>query len=79
MSTATTQSKLGQTRRESAESKAETTKRISQELLQAEAEQRRAKTDKLRAARLARQAGQTVLGAAKPQTSKTRKRIGAKA
>lgn len=79
MSTATTLSKLGQTRRESAESKAETTKRISQELLQAETEKRRAKTDKLRAARLARSAGQTGPGSAEPQTGKTRKRIRAKA
>ncbi len=45
-------------RRENAESKAETTKRISEEMLQTEAEIRKAKTSRLRAARLAMQENQ---------------------
>lgn len=42
-------------KRETAESKAETTKRIAQEITQAETEHRKAKTARLRAARLAMQ------------------------
>jgi hypothetical protein len=41
------------TRRETAESKAETTRRIAREISQVEAEERDAKTARLRAARLA--------------------------
>ncbi|KZM47961.1 hypothetical protein [Labrenzia sp. OB1] len=55
MSTETNSGKLSQTRRETAESKAETTKRISQEMLRTESELRDAKTMRLRAARLASQ------------------------
>ncbi|POF34534.1 hypothetical protein [Roseibium marinum] len=55
MSTETNSGKLSQTRRETAESKAETTKRISQEMLRSESELRDAKTMRLRAARLATQ------------------------
>jgi|GEM_PF-2753165 len=78
MSSTTNRSKLGQTRRETAESKAETTKRVSQEILQAEAELRQAKTEKLRAARLARQAGQPDPEPANARTGKPEKRIKAK-
>lgn len=46
-------SKLGKTQRMNAESKAEVTRRISSEIAQTEAEQRRLKTEKLKAARLA--------------------------
>ena len=56
MSPSSDHNKLGQTKRESAESKAETTKRISQEIQQAETERRQAKTEKLKLARLALQA-----------------------
>ncbi|MBG6199908.1 hypothetical protein IWQ48_001026 [Labrenzia sp. EL_13] len=45
-------------KRESAESKAETTKRVSQELTRAATERREAKTAKLRAARLAQEENQ---------------------
>ncbi|PVB59416.1 hypothetical protein [Labrenzia sp. 011] len=55
MSTETNGSKLSRTRRETAESKAETTKRISQEMLRTESELRDAKTMRLRAARMAMQ------------------------
>lgn len=48
-----TQGKTIRPKRETAESKAETTKRVSQELSRAETEERDAKTAKLRAARLA--------------------------
>ncbi len=61
-------------KRETAESKAETTKRISQEITQAETERREAKTARLRAARLALQENQPVAPAAnKPgrRSSKT--------
>ncbi|MEM5581186.1 MULTISPECIES: hypothetical protein [unclassified Roseibium] len=70
MSTETTDGKLSRTRRETAESKAETTKRISQEILQAEVDLREAKTNKLRAARLAMQADQP----APEPAGKTKKR-----
>lgn len=46
-------------RRESAESKAETTRRIAREISQAEADVRDAKTARLKAARLAQQAAET--------------------
>ncbi|TYC60507.1 hypothetical protein FMN50_07310 [Rhodobacterales bacterium] len=42
-------------RRETAESKAETTKRVSEEMMQTEAAARNAKTMRLRAARLAQE------------------------
>lgn len=45
--------KLGKTQRMNAESKAEVTRRISSEIAHTEAEQRRIKTEKLRAQRLA--------------------------
>lgn len=45
--------KPGGIRQTAAESKAETTKRISEEILRTEAEQREAKTARLKAARLA--------------------------
>jgi len=54
-------------RRENAESKAETTRRVAREISQAEAEKRDAKTAKLRAARLARQAAE------EPQAPRTGK------
>lgn len=77
MSTESTDGKLSRTRRETAESKAETTKRISQELLQAEVDLREAKTNKLRAARLAMQAEQPApepAKARKPKAAATRSR-----
>jgi broad specificity phosphatase PhoE len=55
MSTDSSGVKLARTRRETAESKAETTKRVSEEMLRLEAEQRTAKTARLKAARLAMQ------------------------
>jgi hypothetical protein len=58
MSSATDRSKLGKTQRVTAETKADTTKRVSLEITQNEAEQRRYKTEKLKAARLARQASE---------------------
>lgn len=78
MSSSTDRNKLGQTRRESAESKAETTKRVSQEIQHAETEQRHAKTEKLRLARLAMQAEQSNLKAAGSETNAGRKRSRAK-
>lgn len=57
MTSTTKHSKLGGIVRMTAETKFETTKRISQEILQAEDERRRHKTEKLKAARLALQAG----------------------
>ncbi|MCV0428879.1 MAG: hypothetical protein K5905_25775 [Roseibium sp.] len=59
MSTNSNNDKPVKPKRESAESKAETTKRVSQELVQAEADRRAAKTAKLRAARLEMQARQS--------------------
>lgn len=52
-----TSDKLIRPRRETAESKAETTKRVSQEITQTEADIRKAKTLRLKAARLANQEG----------------------
>lgn len=74
MSSSTDRNKLGQTRRESAESKAETTKRVSQEIQLAETEQRQAKTEKLRLARLAMQEEQSNSKAAGSETSAAKKR-----
>lgn len=53
MTSANKPGKLGKTQRMNAETKAEVTRRISSEITKTEAEQRRLKTDKLRAARLA--------------------------
>jgi len=47
--------KLGKTQRMTAETKADVTKKVSLEISRTEAEQRRFKTEKLRAARLALQ------------------------
>lgn len=53
MTSANKPSKLGRTQRMNAESKAEVTRRISSEIALNEVEQRRLKTEKLRALRLA--------------------------
>ncbi|WP_299473812.1 hypothetical protein [uncultured Roseibium sp.] len=53
MTSANKPSRLGKTQRMNAESKAEVTRQISSEIAQTEAEQRRLKTEKLKAARLA--------------------------
>ena len=53
MTSANKRSKLGKTQRMNAETKAELTRRISSEIAQTEVEQRRLKTEKLKAARLA--------------------------
>lgn len=59
-------------KRETAESKAETTKRISQELQQTEADIRDAKTQRLRAARLAMEDTQPEPAPAKRAARKTK-------
>lgn len=53
MTSANKRSKLGKTQRMNADTKAEVTRRISSEIAQTEVEQRRLKTEKLKAARLA--------------------------
>lgn len=78
MSSSSNRNQLGQTRRESAESKAETTKRVSEELLNAESAQRKAKTEKLRQARLAMQEEQAQAEAVKVAASPAKKRSRAK-
>lgn len=77
MTSSTDQNKIGQTRRETAESKAATTKRVSEEILLAETEQRKAKTEKLRLARLAMQEEQAQSGADNPKAkpAKNRSRV----
>lgn len=55
MSSTNNHNTLGKIQRMNAETKAEETKRISLELAQSESEQRRYKTEKLKAARLALQ------------------------
>lgn len=61
-------------RRESAESKAETTRRIAREISQAEADVRDAKTARLKAARLAQQAAEKppAVAAGRGRSAKTR-------
>lgn len=54
------------------ESKAEITDRTAREIIAAETERRRAKTEKLRAARLEQEARETALAAAQPPAKKTR-------
>ncbi|MHA7775868.1 hypothetical protein [Roseibium sp. M-1] len=73
MASPTGRNKLGSTKRETAESKADTTKRISQEIQRTETENRQAKTEKLRLARLAMQA-LLPLGAAGSKAGKPKKR-----
>ncbi|WP_428649736.1 hypothetical protein [Roseibium sp.] len=65
-------------RRETAETKAETTKRISQEMTQTEAEIREAKTMRLRAARLAMQENQPAPAAPRKRTRKPKASTGSR-
>lgn len=70
------------TRRETAESKAETTRRIAREINEAEASARDAKTARLKAARLANQAQETTAtdtAKGKASKAKPRKRSAPKA
>jgi len=59
-------------RRETAESKAETTKRVSEEIVQTEADVRNEKTLRLRAARLAMQQSRPEPVAAKNSNKKSK-------
>ncbi|GAB2185867.1 hypothetical protein [Roseibium sp. LAB1] len=67
------------TRRETAESKAETTRRIAREINEAEASARDAKTARLKAARLANQDQKAAIATSKAAPAKTRKRARPKA
>ncbi len=64
--------KLMRPRRESAETKAETTKRVSQELQRVETEARDAKTARLRAARLEMKAELDIAVIAEPRRKPAR-------
>lgn len=75
MTFTTKHSKLGGIVRTTAETKAETTKRISQEIVQAEDERRRHKTEKLKAERLALQATSKALEAAGARKTRAKKSL----